>query len=297
MGLLVEIAKTTQREMAGKTKVKVDDKSWSFREGIILFPETRCPFCKEVVKSKAIWQVDVKNKRLLGQGVPVKGQPFKLDNPKHPHVFTSNSGHKSGTTCMGNAPDMMTALFGAYNPSSLADTSQLISTWFKGKYWEHDCQKVGTCCRCHTECGTIDERLWKDKPYCDQCWQYEVVPAQKAEAERARKLEAARVLAEAKAKEEGKKKEPPPSPLTLSALLGQPEAPRVAAPEIRGFRFIPSGAGGQVVVTPLEDVGPAPATQECHNCGRVVPVSQITDCDNEEDGHVGMCIRCHDEVT
>lgn len=295
MGLLVEIAKTTQREMAGKTKV--DDKSWSFREGIILFPETRCPFCKEVVKSKAIWQVDVKGKRLLGQGVPVKGQPFKLDNPKHPHVFTGSSGYKAGTTCMGNAPDMVTALFGAYNPSSLADTSQKISTWFKGKYWEHDCKNLGSCYKCNIETGKLEERQWGPRYYCPQCWLYHGEPEKKAEAARVKKVEVARLAAEAKAREEGKKKEPAPPPLTLASLLGQPEAPRQAAPEIRGFRFIPSGAGGQVVVTPLGEASPAPRTQMCHNCGRVVPVRQITDCDNEEDGHVGMCIRCHDDVT
>lgn len=302
MGLLVEIAKTTQREMAGKTKV--EDKAWSFREGIILFPETRCPFCKEVVKSKAIWQVDNKAKRLLGQGIPVKGQPFKLDNPKHPHVFTAYSG-RGGGTCMGNAPDMITALFGAYNPSSLADTSQTISTWFKGKYWEHDCKNLGSCYKCHIETGKLAERQWGTRYYCPQCWIYEAEPAKKAKAAAQKKREDAIAAATVA---EGKKNPQPGQEqqrISLAALLGQPEPPREVVPEILGFRFAGGGAGERIVVVPLDNVGGAAA--EVYRCGtcrrticicvecpecmhRVIP-GRITDCTTE--GHTGLCDDCH----
>lgn len=113
-------------------------KGWSWSKGVVLFPEARCPFCREVMKSRALWLV--RGNYLLGQAVPVAGRELVLDRPSHPHATPS-------AICMGNAVDPLQALFNGLNPkSSSFNTGDQITggmcDWLRGPYWEHTCSEM-----------------------------------------------------------------------------------------------------------------------------------------------------------
>ena len=112
------------------TRQSVPVTGWTWQPGVVLFPEARCPFCQEVIRSKAIWIV--RNNYLLGQGVPVHGEKFVLDPPRHPHATPS-------AVCMGNATEALQALFHGLNPESVYVD---MYNWLEGPYWEHSCRQL-----------------------------------------------------------------------------------------------------------------------------------------------------------
>lgn len=72
---------------------------WKWAEGVHLFPEAVCPFCKVVMRSTCIWQVSETAQRLRCIVKP-DGSQLKLMPLKHPHVHENN-----GSICMnGYAP-------------------------------------------------------------------------------------------------------------------------------------------------------------------------------------------------
>lgn len=152
------------------TRVSVKAKGWSWVPGVVLFPEVRCPYCKDVVKSRAVWKVQ--GNYLLGQAVPVAGQPLVLDRPRHPHATPS-------TICMGNATDPLQALFNGLNPDSAWCD---IADWLQGPYWEHSCEEMvsdededeeddrNSCESCGSRLDDGDEYSFDDTIYCESCF-------------------------------------------------------------------------------------------------------------------------------
>lgn len=166
------------------THEKIDTTGWKWRPGVVLFPETRCPFCKDVIKSKAVWLVE--GNYLKGQAVPVAGRPLVLDPPKHPHALPSQ-------ICMGNATDPLQALFNGLNPeSSFFNVNNTITGdipgWLRGPYWKHDCDKARNAEERALEseeddheeefyCGGCDQYFsddesneYRDNSYCNSCF-------------------------------------------------------------------------------------------------------------------------------
>src|SRR5688572_9862832 len=142
---------------------------WKWKKGIVLFPETRCPYCKDVVRSKAIWVVH--GYSLIGQAVPVHGREFKLDSPSHPHATPSD-------ICMGDAVDPLQALFNGLNPESAYIQ---VDGWLRGKYWRHSCVEMDEdreedhseefcCARCEEWFHYDDSWSFSDDSYCEACF-------------------------------------------------------------------------------------------------------------------------------
>lgn len=137
------------------------ERGWRWRPGVVLFPEARCPYCKEVVKSKAIWLVT--KTQLLGQGVPVRGRELVLEAPYHPHATPSD-------ICFGNAYDPLQALFGGLNPKS---AYVAVDKWLKGKYWDHSCEEMEqrSCCSgCEEGLDEDDTYYFSGDTYCNNCF-------------------------------------------------------------------------------------------------------------------------------
>lgn len=140
---------------------KAPEKGWRFQEGVVVFPEAECPYCKEIVKSKAVWVMS--ETKLLGQAVPRRGRELIMDAPRHPHATPSD-------ICFGNAFDPLHALFGALNPDSAWVE---VDQWLKGKYWEHECEEMrkGDSCEwCGDEIDEGEEFSCADSIYCSSCF-------------------------------------------------------------------------------------------------------------------------------
>ena len=132
----LDIAREVTAALAERESVSIA--GWKWRKGVVLFPEARCPFCQDVMRSRAIWVVHGYN--LVGQAVPRSGRELKLDPPKHPHATPSN-------ICMGNAVDPLQALFAGLNPKSSYfnpdnEYTGGMGAWLRGPYWEHDCAEL-----------------------------------------------------------------------------------------------------------------------------------------------------------
>lgn len=158
-----DIAANVSLEQALRER-KTSARGWHWRKGVVLFPEVRCPFCKDVVKSKAVWLIS--QTQLLGQGVPVSGKEFVLDEPRHPHATPSD-------ICFGDAVDAMQALFSALNPESeFIDTAP----WLRGKYWRHECEEMDersetfVCESCEARFPEDDHYIFGDDWYCESCF-------------------------------------------------------------------------------------------------------------------------------
>lgn len=141
---------------------KAPTKGWRWREGVVCFPEAKCPFCESVIKSKAIWVVE--KTKLIGQVVPISGRELILNEPDHPHALDT------GVICFGNAYDSMQALFGGLNPESVYTD---MADWLRGEYWRHDCEEMGKGSRC----SNCEERVDEDESYsfaediyCESCF-------------------------------------------------------------------------------------------------------------------------------
>ena len=132
----LDIAREVAARLAESERVNAT--GWKWQRGIVLFPESRCPFCEGVIRSRAVWLVRGYN--LIGQGVPVAGRALKLDPPKHPHATPS-------AICMGDAVDPLQALFNGLNVKSsyfnpYDEITGGMCPWLRGPYWEHSCSEM-----------------------------------------------------------------------------------------------------------------------------------------------------------
>jgi len=120
-----------ERETAGTT--------WRWTNGIYLFPEGRCPYCRGIIHSDRIWVIEEDDfagrYRLTGR--------FKLSHGRlvrepadHPHV---NGGH----ICMGNSRSAAHALFYGMNPGSAYNADPIWwQRWMKRVWCGHECEEL-----------------------------------------------------------------------------------------------------------------------------------------------------------
>lgn len=158
-----DLARDIAIELA--TRVSAPTVGWSWSKGVVLFPESRCPFCKGVMKSRAVWLVQ--GNYLIGQAVPVAGRELVLDPPEHPHATPS-------AICMGNAREPLQALFNGLNPkSSYFNANDEITggmcPWLRGPYWEHSCDEMADA-----ELRAVEETEENHDGnfYCEGCEDY-----------------------------------------------------------------------------------------------------------------------------
>lgn len=116
--------------------------AWRWTDGVILFPEARCPFCAATMQSNRVWKVSNIGFNLDGQyrlDPPVEGPVGQLvrEPPEHPHV--------TGTAiCRGTTESAQAALFLSINPGdcywgSSSDVGrQRIKAWML-KVFNHWC--------------------------------------------------------------------------------------------------------------------------------------------------------------
>lgn len=166
----LDIAREVTAALAEAESVQAT--GWKWRKGVVLFPETRCPYCREAVRSRAIWLVE--GNSLIGQAVPRAGRPLVLDPPEHPHATPSD-------ICMGNASDPLQALFTGLNPESVFVN---MIEWLQGEYWEHSCDAMAVaeeeesdthenefCCEsCNEWYDNDDSYSNGDYLYCQDCF-------------------------------------------------------------------------------------------------------------------------------
>lgn len=110
-----------------------EDRRWRFTPGTFLFPEGRCCYCGEAVRSNRLWALDaVGGGRLFGQ-LNVAGKTAVFEKPEHPHAGTD------GVLCTGGH-DVLTALFFGVNPGDVIRRGMDIKEWYR-KMFDHECGK------------------------------------------------------------------------------------------------------------------------------------------------------------
>lgn len=124
---LLRVFALRQVESAGSS----ERSTWRFIEGIILFPEARCPYCHEPMRSQRIWQA--RSGMVLGCWEIKEGKLVK-QAVRHPHVLNN------GAICMGNQPlgKEMSALFLGLNFISSYFTYEHFSDWLLSEF-NHVC--------------------------------------------------------------------------------------------------------------------------------------------------------------
>ena len=131
----LQIARNVSTKLA-ESQAQEKKKVWSFASGVAVFPEVRCPYCKQGVISKAIWKYT--DFRLIGQFVPKAGQPPVLEHPWHPHA--RGFWNPPGNICWGTARDAHQALFSSINGKH--DYVPYVIPWLEGPYFEHSCETI-----------------------------------------------------------------------------------------------------------------------------------------------------------
>lgn len=106
------------------------DRRWRWRRGTILFPEGRCCFCTEAVRSNdRLWVVD--SGWLRGQ-LNVAGETAVFEKPEHPHSGTD------GGLCLGDSDNAESALFFGVNPADPLRRDMSIPKWYESMFG-HKC--------------------------------------------------------------------------------------------------------------------------------------------------------------
>jgi hypothetical protein len=123
-------AMTTVLRRFGEHRQEAEDpdrRDWKWRDGTILFPEGRCCYCGEPVRSNRLWVVE--SGWLRGQLDVEKGV---FEKPEHPHAGTD------GGLCLGDSNNPIDALFFGVNPSDPLRRDMNIPKWY-AKMFGHTC--------------------------------------------------------------------------------------------------------------------------------------------------------------
>lgn len=98
------------REVELADRVDSDLHSWGWCDGVVLFPQGKCPYCHATITSNRIWKIG--RQSVDGRWKVVDGQVVKDDRADHPHARYTYGG----PVCTGDASDTLTALFFGMNP-------------------------------------------------------------------------------------------------------------------------------------------------------------------------------------
>jgi hypothetical protein len=130
---------------------------WKWKVAPILFPESHCPFCLEVIRSEGVWFLkdDASGTRLLNRLVGAvfpsnTGGKVTLIQPSHPH----DTG--GGVLCLGRNVSGIALLASTPNINDSPMGRYYIPLWLK-RYWNrHDCQDMRKYLRAGCEKGDIN---------------------------------------------------------------------------------------------------------------------------------------------
>ena len=109
---------------------------WSWVNTPVIFPESRCVYCKSPMRSNSIWFLGGdRYTRLFGILQVRAGGKVDLIFPSHPH----DTG--SGTLCLGCNPTGIDLLATEPNLSDCPMGRYRVPVWYK-RYWGHDCPEM-----------------------------------------------------------------------------------------------------------------------------------------------------------
>jgi hypothetical protein len=164
----IDIIRNVTAELATRTKAQVT--GWRWADGVVVFPDIRCPYCKQGVRSSAIWKHN--DTHLIGQVVPQMGVTPALAPPTHAHVVDP-----AGGICFGRAKTAYQALFGALNgtPEYRFMVAPFLDSPLMGN---HHCAEMDaiaaegmfTCYSCEDEFDRDDACHFDDETYCNACF-------------------------------------------------------------------------------------------------------------------------------
>jgi len=165
----IDIVRDISAELA--VNVKKQATGWRWAKGVVPFPDIRCPYCKEAVRSKAIWKHT--ETALIGAAQLVLGQSPTIGKVEHPHARQEWTGQK---ICFGSAKDAHQALFGALNPNYVEHTVPFLQSEVMG---HHQCDAMpepdepyngAVCFACEGEVDEDDAYFFNDDRYCPECF-------------------------------------------------------------------------------------------------------------------------------
>jgi hypothetical protein len=163
----VDIVRNVTAELATRTKAQVT--GWRWADGVVVFPDIRCPYCKQGVRSPAIWKHT--KTTLIGQVVPQMGVTPQLDHPEHAHVVT-----EAGGICFGRAKTAYQALFGALNGTP--NYEHMVGPFLRGPLMgHHHCEEMDAikentfiCYACEDAIDEDAVHTFDGENYCADCF-------------------------------------------------------------------------------------------------------------------------------
>jgi hypothetical protein len=109
---------------------------WEWDCTAVVYPESKCYFCKGVIRSPLVWllrgtHLDI----LIGQLYFEAGKPVCLLHISHAHMMTSKQ------LCLGKNANGVDLLSSVVCPDGASINQICIPSWYK-RYWNHDCLKM-----------------------------------------------------------------------------------------------------------------------------------------------------------
>ena len=110
-------------------------KKWAWAATPVIMPESKCPFCLQPIRSRAIWFLSGENHERLMGILKLDSEKVELVHPNHPH----NTG--GGYLCLGKNADGIALLASTPNILDAPMGVRFIPKWLK-RYWDHPCVKA-----------------------------------------------------------------------------------------------------------------------------------------------------------
>lgn len=112
---------------------------WRWHSTVVVMPESRCPFCKAIIRSRGIWHLDQPPLFKVLRGVTMLETTKRLHTtmhyPQFPHQLTAH-----GMLCLGNHKDGIELLASPTNLHDVPMGVQRLPYWLK-LYWDHECRE------------------------------------------------------------------------------------------------------------------------------------------------------------
>lgn len=110
--------------------------NWEWAVTPIMYPESRCPYCHDPIRSPGIWFLKGPNhSRLAGAIFPQPNGKVVVVNPSHPHDICG------GQLCLGSHATGIAVFMAEANLRDTPMGSHYIPRWLK-RYWRHDCKEM-----------------------------------------------------------------------------------------------------------------------------------------------------------
>ena len=150
--------------------VESSENRWKIASNIRIFPDGKCPFCDQVVRSSCIWKI---SESICYGRYSICGNDLLFtsgtDDNFHPHV------HSDGSICLGRSSNADNALFAGMNMvgayPNWVNNYPLWDSFFKS-IWGHECEELKknieyegcNCTRGEAHCGNRSYAGW----YCSR---------------------------------------------------------------------------------------------------------------------------------